>query len=124
MQPTDAAKNLQQRYDDALSGRKRSGLLRELATSAKAGLDFTHNDYLGLSRHPEVIRAAVEAAETFGTGGRASRLLGAEAGLTRMLETEIAAAKSHGTNAAALVAVDALFPLRESGVSCHVTRVC
>lgn len=33
------------------------------------------NDYLGLSTHPEVIRAAVQAAEEFGVGAQAARLL-------------------------------------------------
>lgn len=86
--------DLEQRYDNVLQGRKSCRLFRVLPDTPLDGVDFTHNDYLGLSRHPEVICAAQRAAETFGVGGQASRLLGGNATLTRELELLIAASKS------------------------------
>lgn len=40
-----------------------------------AGLDFASNDYLGLSQHPLVRQAAIDAIEAYGTSARASRLV-------------------------------------------------
>ncbi|MDN5634253.1 aminotransferase class I/II-fold pyridoxal phosphate-dependent enzyme [Brevibacterium sandarakinum] len=39
------------------------------------GLDLASNDYLGLSQHPVVRAAAIEAIEDYGTSARASRLV-------------------------------------------------
>lgn len=36
---------------------------------------FASNDYLGLARHPDVVRAAVHATETYGAGSGAARLI-------------------------------------------------
>lgn len=42
---------------------------RRFSLSGPAGIiNFCANNYLGLSSHPEVIRAAVEALEKFGAG--------------------------------------------------------
>ncbi len=38
-------------------------------------ISFTSNDYLGLAQHPEVIAASVQAAEAYGAGASASRVL-------------------------------------------------
>lgn len=91
--------NLEQRYDSRLEERKASGLFRELPDAPIAGVDFTHNDYLGLSQHPRLVEAAISAANEFGLGGQASRLLGARAEMARQLETDIAAAKSENGQA-------------------------
>src|SRR5215510_6456573 len=40
-----------------------------------SGIDFSSNDYLGLSRHPRVIQAMVDAIERDGVGSTGSRLL-------------------------------------------------
>lgn len=40
-----------------------------------AGLDLASNDYLGLSQHPLVRQAAIDAIEAYGTSARASRLV-------------------------------------------------
>ena len=37
-------------------------------------LSFSCNDYLNLSRHPAIIKAAVEATQRYGVGAGASRL--------------------------------------------------
>ena len=56
------------------------------------------NNYLGLSTHPTVIAAAVEATQTFGTGASGSRLISGNSELYTTLETNLAKAK--GTEAA------------------------
>ena len=48
------------------------------------------NNYLGLADHPRVRRAAAEAAERFGAGAGASRLISGTMGLHRKLERRIA----------------------------------
>ncbi len=53
-------------------------------------VDFVSNDYLGLSRHPEVIAAARLALEEHGAGARAARLLGGGSSLDRELERGVA----------------------------------
>ncbi len=44
-------------------------------TGVPPGIDFGSNDYLGLSRHPQVVEAAIAATRAYGAGGRAARLL-------------------------------------------------
>ena len=48
------------------------------------------NDYLGLSLHPAVVRAAAEAAARWGVGSRASRLLAGSTAVHAQLEDELA----------------------------------
>jgi 8-amino-7-oxononanoate synthase len=58
-----------------------------------AGLEvllLCSNNYLGLADHPAVRRAAAEAAERFGAGAGASRLISGTMGLHRKLERRIA----------------------------------
>lgn len=61
-------------------------------------LSFSCNDYLGLSHHPRVKRAAVEAIETYGAGAGASRLITGDHPLLGELEARLARFK--GTEAA------------------------
>lgn len=50
--------------------------LRRLAGPVEAHIqDLRSNDYLGLSRHPQVVRAAAQAVLNFGTGAGASPLV-------------------------------------------------
>lgn len=51
------------------------------------------NDYLGLAEHPAVRRAAAEAAERWGAGAGASRLVSGNMAPHRRLEEELAAFK-------------------------------
>ena len=85
------------------------GLLRHLRTVMSAptgtinldGRDVVllgSNNYLGLSTHPKVIAAAVEATRTFGTGASGSRLISGNSELYTTLEANLAEAK--GTEAA------------------------
>jgi 8-amino-7-oxononanoate synthase len=56
-------------------------------------ISFCDNDYLGLSRHPEVIAASVAATEKWGTGAGASRLVTGDNPLYAELETRLARIK-------------------------------
>ena len=61
---------------------------------------LSSNDYLGLSTHPEVIQAAVQATERYGVGSGASRLVSGTLPPHVRLESALAAFK--GTDAALL----------------------
>ncbi len=86
---------------DALEARKTRRVLTPTVRSSSVTADrngktlttFCDNDYLGLSKHPEVIAAAVEAAQTYGAGAGASRLVSGECPLNGQLEAAIARAK-------------------------------
>ncbi len=56
-------------------------------------ISFCCNDYLNLSQHPEVKRAANAATQTFGAGAGASRLVSGNHALYRKLETALARLK-------------------------------
>ena len=51
------------------------------------------NNYLGLSTHPQVIAAAVEATQIFGTGASGSRLISGNSERYTTLETNLATTK-------------------------------
>jgi 8-amino-7-oxononanoate synthase len=61
-------------------------------------LSFSCNDYLGLSTHPAVKAAAIDATQRFGVGAGASRLVTGNHPLYALLEARLAAEK--GTQAA------------------------
>ena len=88
---------------------KQAGLSRHLRTVMRAPtgrivldgrevINLASNNYLGLSTHPKVIEAAVEATRTFGTGASGSRLISGNSTLYATLEASLAKAK--GTEAA------------------------
>ncbi len=56
-------------------------------------LDFSSNDYLGLTRHPRLLTAAAEAMSVYGTGAGSARLMGGNLELHRRLETALALLK-------------------------------
>ena len=85
---------------DQRSARDRAGLQRTLRARAADDrlVDLAGNDYLGLSTHPEVVAGASAAAETWGAGAGASRLV---TGTTRLhVELEEAMAAFTGQPAA------------------------
>lgn len=53
-------------------------------------LDLSSNDYLGLSRHPEVIASGKAYADTFGAGSTGSRLLSGNLPCFEALEDQVA----------------------------------
>ncbi|MBL4838554.1 MAG: 8-amino-7-oxononanoate synthase [Kordiimonadaceae bacterium] len=71
-----------------------------LQVGGKDLISFTDNDYLGLSTHPEVMKASANATATYGAGSGASRLVTGNNPLYTALEEKIAEIK--GTEAAAV----------------------
>ncbi len=61
-------------------------------------ISFSCNDYLGLSRHPKVIAAAIEATKTYGAGAGASRYVTGDNPLYGEVEARLARLK--GTDGA------------------------
>ncbi|MCS0635673.1 8-amino-7-oxononanoate synthase [Streptomyces sp. LP05-1] len=78
--------------DAEAAGRAAAGLVRTLRPRpAGAGpLDLAGNDYLGLTRHPEVTAAAAGAARRWGAGATGSRLVTGTTELHTELERELA----------------------------------
>jgi 8-amino-7-oxononanoate synthase len=82
--------------------RRRAGLRRALVprepprgvpdTAVADLLDLAGNDYLGLARDARVVAAAVDAADAWGAGAGASRLVTGTLRLHEQLETRLAAA--------------------------------
>jgi 8-amino-7-oxononanoate synthase len=70
---------------------RRAGMVVERA--GRVMIDFSSNDSLGLSHHPEVIAAAQQAAAEYGVGAGASRLVSGEGVLARALEDDLARSK-------------------------------
>ncbi len=92
-----------------LEGLKEKGLLRKLITTTPLGkgasvevdgracVDFSSNDYLGLSQHPKIKAAAKRAIDKYGVGSRASRLMSGNIRLYTDLENAVS--KLKGTEA-------------------------
>ena len=96
---------------DKLAGLERESLRRSIVETAAGDgihvvrggrtlLSFCSNDYLNLSQHPKVKRAAAAAAKTHGAGAGASRLVTGSHPLHAELEARLARLK--GTEAACL----------------------
>ena len=90
-----------------LNKRRKAGNLRQLIPLHRIGrgrikivgsedelLDFSSNDYLALSEHPEVIAASRKYLEEFGAGAGASRLMSGDLEINHQLEKEIAQLKA------------------------------
>ncbi|MGF1572392.1 MAG: aminotransferase class I/II-fold pyridoxal phosphate-dependent enzyme [Sumerlaeia bacterium] len=80
------SRSLLAEISDSLSLREKSMLLRTLRPlqgqqaghcnrAGKSLINLSHNDYLGLARHPKVVEAAQQATAQWGTGAEASRLI-------------------------------------------------
>lgn len=100
----DAAASLDAAARTKLEALERRSLRRTLAVTdsidavraARAGatlVSFSGNDYLGLSRHPDVIAASVAATERYGAGAGAARLVTGNHPLYSALEGRLASLK-------------------------------
>ncbi|MFE6099447.1 8-amino-7-oxononanoate synthase [Streptomyces laurentii] len=78
---------------DAAARRAEAGLVRTLRPRAAESplLDLASNDYLGLTRRPQVTEAAADAARRWGAGATGSRLVTGSTRLHARLERELAA---------------------------------
>jgi 8-amino-7-oxononanoate synthase len=70
----------------------RDGIFAERA--GRRLLSFSCNDYLNLSQHPAIIKAAVEATQRYGVGAGASRLVTGNHPLYEELESRLARLKA------------------------------
>jgi 8-amino-7-oxononanoate synthase len=87
-----------------LAALERRHLRRSLATTERTSATRAHqtgralesfscNDYLGLSQHPDVIQASIEATRRYGAGAGSSRLVNGNHPLYTELEAKLAALK-------------------------------
>ncbi|MFJ6571753.1 8-amino-7-oxononanoate synthase [Streptomyces sp. NPDC091292] len=79
---------------DAQAARRRAaGLVRTLRSRPADSplLDLASNDYLGLTRHPEVVAGAADAVHRWGAGSTGSRLVTGTTALHTEFEGELAA---------------------------------
>ncbi|MET7424170.1 8-amino-7-oxononanoate synthase [Dactylosporangium sp. NPDC005555] len=92
--------------DGEAADRQAAGLRRELRPRGTGDdvIDLAGNDYLGLSRHPDVLAAAARALADYGLGATGSRLVrgstdahhALEEGLARLLGAQTALVYSSG----------------------------
>ena len=78
------------RRELVVTDRIAAGIGRRDATNL---ISFACNDYLGLSRHPDVIQASEDATRRFGVGAGASRLVTGNHSLYQRLEAQLAQLK-------------------------------
>ncbi len=101
----------QQTFNKELASLKQDNLLRKLicanpssgsrvSINGEPFINFSSNDYLNLSRHPDILKAATSALEKYGFGSGASRLLSGTFTPHKRLEERIARFKD--TDAAIL----------------------
>ena len=96
-----------ERMKKFLLEREKAGTLRKLSPLVRLGngwvrlldhedemQDFSSNDYLALSEHPEVITGSRKYLEMFGAGAGAARLMSGDLEINHLLEQEIAQLKS------------------------------
>ncbi len=99
-------------FSERLKNLKEKGLLREIKDrSSPQGpkirfdnreyVNFSSNDYLGLSNHPYIIDKVKKALDAYGFGSAASRLLGGGSTIHKELEDKIALFK--GTESALIL---------------------
>jgi len=95
-------------FEEDIRKLKEQGLFRQILARAsgqgpliringKRYVNFSSNDYLGLSDHPDLVKAAAQAMHKYGFGAGASRLLAGGTLIHDKLEKSIAAWK--GTDA-------------------------
>ncbi|MFB7517152.1 8-amino-7-oxononanoate synthase [Streptomyces sp. NPDC056144] len=115
--------------------RAEAGLVRTLRPRPADSdlLDLASNDYLGLTRRPEVTEAAADAARRWGAGATGSRLVTGTTELHTLLERELAAftgfeaalvfSSGYAANLAALTALGGPGSLIVSDTSNHASIV-
>ncbi|WP_432071904.1 8-amino-7-oxononanoate synthase [Streptomyces wuyuanensis] len=121
--------------DDAARLRAEAGLVRALRPRPADTplLDLAGNDYLGLTRRPEVTEAAASAARRWGAGATGSRLVTGSTELHAELERELAEfcgfeaalvfSSGYAANLAALTALSAHGSLIVSDAGNHASIV-
>ena len=92
MTPSDGEAAALAWLTEVAAERRVAGLRRTLRArpAVATEVDLASNDYLGLSQHPAVIDAGVQALRTWGAGSTGSRLVTGDTELHRQLETALA----------------------------------
>lgn len=121
--------------EEEAARRTRAGLVRTLRPRPADSplLDLASNDYLGLTRHPEITDAAAAAARRWGAGATGSRLVTGTTELHTELERELAEftgfeaalvlSSGYAANLAALTALTARGSLIASDAGNHASLV-
>jgi 8-amino-7-oxononanoate synthase len=121
--------------DDIADARRAAGLHRVLRprTAGSAFVDLASNDYLGLTRHPEVLDAAATALRRWGGGATGSRLVTGTTAEHELLESELADfvgaasglvfASGYAANLGAVTALAGRDALVVSDAGCHASLV-
>ncbi|WP_459545324.1 8-amino-7-oxononanoate synthase [Nocardia sp. X0981] len=121
--------------DDHATDRTAAGLRRHLRPRPERAvtLDLASNDYLGLSRHPEVVDAAIAAVRRWGAGATGSRLVTGTTTEHELLEKELAAftgfaaglvfSSGYAANLGAVTALAGRGSLIVSDAGCHASLV-
>ena len=78
------------KFIDVIKKSKENLTHRELPKYSSDYIDFSSNDYLGLSQNPEVIEAGIKAAMKYGAGATGARLLSGNSDLFENFEQQIA----------------------------------
>jgi len=84
---------LEQRQQQGLYRRRKvmqSPQGREIIIDGQTVLNFCSNDYLGLANHPEVKKAFIDAAQSYGVGSGSAHLVNGHSKLHQQLEEELA----------------------------------
>nr|WP_245669178.1 8-amino-7-oxononanoate synthase [Nocardia speluncae] len=121
--------------DDHAATRVTAGLRRQLRPRAAGSpaLDLASNDYLGLTRHPEVRAGAIEAVRRWGAGSTGSRLVTGTTTDHELLEGELAEftgfpaglvfSSGYAANLGAVTALAGRGSLIVSDAGCHASLV-
>ncbi len=121
--------------DEIADARRAAGLHRVLRprTAGSAFVDLASNDYLGLTRHPEVLDAASTALRRWGGGATGSRLVTGTTAEHELLESELADfvgaasglvfASGYAANLGAVTALAGRDALVVSDSGCHASLV-
>lgn len=121
--------------DDIAAARRAAGLRRTLRPRPADStlVDLASNDYLGLSRHPEVLAAAQESVRRWGGGSTGSRLVTGTTTEHELLELELADfvgaesglvfASGYAANLGAVTALAGRDALIVSDAGCHASLV-
>lgn len=121
--------------DEHAAARLTAGLRRQLRSRAAGtpALDLASNDYLGLTRHPEVRAGAIEAVQRWGAGATGSRLVTGTTTEHELLEAELAEftgfpaalvfASGYAANLGAVTALAGRGTLIVSDAGCHASLV-
>ena len=90
MAQTSVSAGIWQDLSGEIQTLKNKKLYRSLDLSRKNQIDFSSNDYLGLTENPSIRKKTIEAVRHYGSGSGASRLISGNLTIHELLEKKIA----------------------------------